>query len=148
MEGAMGERKEGCAQPRLQPELQRQVLGLHEGLRKPQSSLIIQLRIGKVGFRAFLYQRRVLGVDDPYCDCREEMTVEHVLLRCARWSKLQGVELQGQNRNSLRGLLGTRRGCLAAARLVQKEELLAQFQKADMEGEERGGIILGVSIRA
>ena len=83
------------------------------------------------------------------------MTVEHVLLRCARWKELRDVELKGQNQSSLRGLLGTRRGCLAAAGLVQKTELLAQFQKADMEEEEEedrrkgeGVIIPGVPIRA
>lgn len=146
--------KKGAHSRTLQPQLQKQVLGLHKGLRKPLSSLIIQLRTGKVGLRAFLFQRRVPGVDDPNCDCGEEMTVEHVLLRCMKWSELRDLELEGQNRSSLRGLLGTRKGCLAAARLVQKTGLLAQFQKADMEGEEedgrRGeeGVIPGVPIRA
>ena len=148
--------KKGAHSRALQPQLQKQVLGLHKGLRKPQSSLIIQLRTGKVGFRAFLFQRRVPGVDDPNCDSGEEMSVEHVLLRCARWKELRDTELEGQKRGSLRELLGTRQGCLAAIRLVQKTELLAQFQKADLESEEeekvgRKGkrfIIPGVPIRA
>ena len=83
------------------------------------------------------------------------MTVEHVLLRCVRWKELRDIELEGQIRSSLRGLLGTRKGCLAAARLVQKTELLAQFQKAELEGdgeeeESREGrvIVPGVPIRA
>ena len=146
--------KKGAYSRALQPQLQTQVLGLHKGLRKPQSSLIIQLRTGKVGFRAFLYQRRVPGVDDPNCDCGEEMTVEHVLLRCVKWKELRDIKLGGQNRSSLRGLLGTRKGCLAAARLIQKTELLAQFRKAELEGEEeeerkgKGVIIPGVPVRA
>ena len=133
-----------------------QAKGLHKGLRKPQSSLIIQLRTGKVGFQAFLFQRRVPGVDDPNCDCGEGMTVEHVLLRCARWKELRDIELEGQKRSSLRELLGTRQGCLAAVRLVQKTELLAQFQKANLELEEEEGdrrkgegfIVPGVPVRA
>ena len=60
-------------------------------MRKPQSALLVQLRTGKVGFRAFLHQRKVPGVEDPYCDCgrEEEMTVEHVLLRCQTWNELR-----------------------------------------------------------
>ena len=56
-----------------------------------------------------------------------------------KWKELRDTELEGQNRSSLRGLLGTTGGCLAAARLVQKTELLAQFHKVDMKGEEEEG---------
>ena len=80
--------------------------------------MVIQLRTGKIGFRAFLYQRRVPGTNDPNCDCGEEMTVAHVLLKYAEWKELRDVALEGQKRSSLRELLGTRKGCLAAARLV------------------------------
>ena len=85
-----------------------------------------------MGFRAFFYQRRVPGVDDPNCDCEEETTVEHVLLRCEKWNELRDIELEGQNRSSLRGLLGTRKGCLAAARRIQKTELLAQYDASSV----------------
>ena len=54
-------------------------------MSRAQSSLVIQLRTGKIGFRAFLYKMRVLDVDDPLyknCEEGEEMTVEHVLMRC------------------------------------------------------------------
>ena len=147
--------KKGAHSRMLQPQLQRQVLALHKGLRRPQSSLIIQLRTGKIGFRAFLHQRRVPGRNDPNCVGGEEMTVTHVLLKCAEWKELRDEALEGQKRSSLRELLGTRKGCLAAARLIQKTELLAQFQKVDLEGEEEeqkrrreGVIIPGVPIRA
>ena len=52
-------------------------------MRRAQSSLTIQLRTGKIGFRAFLYKMKVPGIEDPLCNCCEdgkEMTVEHVLM--------------------------------------------------------------------
>src|SRR5208337_881579 len=41
-------------------------LRLYKGLRKAESSALVQIRAGKIGLRAFLYQRKVPGIDDPY----------------------------------------------------------------------------------
>src|SRR5208337_78569 len=41
-------------------------LRLYKGLRKAESSALVQLYTGKIGLRAFLYQRKVPGIDDPY----------------------------------------------------------------------------------
>ena len=53
---------------------------LHQGLRKAESLLAIQLRTEKVGFAAFLHARRVPDVVTPACRCgwrREDR--KHVL---------------------------------------------------------------------
>ena len=39
----------------------------HQGLRKHESSLLTQIRTGKVGLKAFLFQRKVLEIMTPYC---------------------------------------------------------------------------------
>jgi hypothetical protein len=100
--------------------------------------MVIQLRTGKIGFRSFLYHRKVPGVEDPNCSCGSgaEMTVKHVLLDCRDRKDLREQALEGQDRRSLERLLSTRKGCLAAARMVQQTELLAQFRTADLEREE------------
>ena len=127
----------GAASRRLQPRLRKEVPSFHKGLRKPQSALVVQLRTGKVGFDSFLYHHHVPGVDSPNCDCGGgEMTVGHVLLDCSRWDELRAKVLRHVDGNSLETLLGTRKGCLAAARMVQKTGLLAQFSKSDMERQE------------
>ena len=94
---------------------------------------------------------KVPGVDDPlcrHCEKGEEMTVEHVLIRCQRWSELRKECFRrafGPGATpSLEGLLSTRKGSLAATRMVWETGLLAQFGSYDFEivgednEEERG----------
>lgn len=53
-------------------ELGRDELGrdkLHRGPRKVERSLAIQLRTGKIGFAAFLHDRRVPDITSPACQC-------------------------------------------------------------------------------
>ena len=52
-------------------------------MRRAQSSLTIQLRTDKIGFRAFLYKIKVPGIEDPlynYYEDGKEITVEYVLI--------------------------------------------------------------------
>src|SRR5208282_1113816 len=64
-------------------------LRLYKGLRKAESSALVQIRAGKIGLRAFLYQRKVPGIDDPYyLACRDEFGTApledayHVITEC------------------------------------------------------------------
>jgi hypothetical protein len=109
-------------------------------MKRAQSSLVVQLRTGKIGFRAFLYKMKVPGIEDPLCNScedKEEMTVEHVLMKCQRWTRLReecfGRAFRPETTPTLEGLLGTRKGSLAAARMVWKTGLLAQFRASNLE---------------
>jgi hypothetical protein len=63
------------------------VLKLHEGLRKAESLLAIQLRTGINGLDAFLFQARVPSVSSPLCSCgRGQQTAKHVLIFCPQYS--------------------------------------------------------------
>ena len=127
----------------LQPRPNAKITQIHNGLKKHQSAITVQLRTGKIGLRAFLYRKRVPQIDSPFClMCNELETVQHVLLRCPRWEEEREecirTGLKGGTRPSLKVLLNTKKGCLAAARMVQRIELLPQFQSCDIEevGEE------------
>jgi hypothetical protein len=64
------------------------VLKLHEGLRKAESSLAIQLRTGVNGLDAFLFQARVPAVPSLLCSCgRGRQTAKHVLIFCPRHAR-------------------------------------------------------------
>ncbi len=71
---------------------------LHRGLAKAESSVITQLRTGKVGLNGFLANIRVPGVTLE-CSCGEGVeTVAHVLLHCPNeqerraWSRRTTVQ--------------------------------------------------------
>ena len=86
------------------------------------------MRIGKIGFRAFLYNRKVPRINSSNCDCGNLIIVIHVMLRCPRWIEARAVAFVGIDERLLRllkDLMVTRKGCLAAARMVQQTELLA-----------------------
>jgi hypothetical protein len=58
-------------------------LKLHDGLQKAESSLLIQMRTGKIGLRAFLFERQVPDVMTPVCACGDgRETARHVAAYC------------------------------------------------------------------
>jgi hypothetical protein len=91
---------------------------------------------------------KVPEIDNPLCQIYKELEgVQHVLLRCPRWQEQREecmeTGLKGETRPSLKALLSTKKGCLAAVRMIQRTGLLAQFQSCDIdeveEEEVRGG---------
>ena len=58
-------------------------LKLHDELQKAESSLLVQMRTGKIGLRAFLFERRVPDVMTPVCSCGDgRETARHVAAYC------------------------------------------------------------------
>jgi hypothetical protein len=58
-------------------------LSKHEGLHKHYSSLLTQVRTGRVGLRAFLFERKVPDIATPWCQCGEGLeTAAHLVLDC------------------------------------------------------------------
>jgi hypothetical protein len=103
----------------------------YKGLKKHESSLLTQLRTGKIGFNAFLYEMRVPEVLSPNCECESEsMTVEHVLLKCPRWNAERAELIAPLRTSNITEILTTRAGGKAAVRLVQRTKLLSQFRAA------------------
>jgi hypothetical protein len=55
----------------------------HRQLYKHESSLLIQIRTGKVGLRAFLFERKAPEVATPQCPCGEAPeTAAYLVLNC------------------------------------------------------------------
>jgi hypothetical protein len=56
---------------------------LYADLPKEQGAALAQLRTGKIGFNAFLYERRVSTVLSPRCACDFGIiTIQYILLVC------------------------------------------------------------------
>jgi len=65
-----------------QPQKSR--LKLHHNLRKEESSLLIQIRTGKIGLRSFLFDKQVPEVITPICRCGQDReTPCHVIAHCS-----------------------------------------------------------------
>ena len=59
----------------------RSALRLRGGLSKAQSSILTQVRTGKIGLAAFLCKRRVPGFPTPACGCGAQWeTARHVVM--------------------------------------------------------------------
>ncbi|KAK0368799.1 reverse transcriptase [Colletotrichum limetticola] len=113
---------------RLTPKPTKKVLGLHEGLSKRQSALLVQMRTEKIGFQDFLFNRRVPGITNANCPCREgRQTVTHILLRCRRFRHLRRQEFGTlPGRHNLRVILNKRKAAAKAIRFIEQTEILGQ----------------------
>ena len=61
---------------------------IHAKLKKPQSSLLVQMRTGKIGLRSFLYSRKI--VESEQCECgHTSQTVRHILMERRKFSRLR-----------------------------------------------------------
>jgi hypothetical protein len=92
------------------PPLGRQVLKLHAGLKKAESSMLVQARTGRVGLAKFLYGRKVPRIQTAQCRCEAgEETVRHMTLYCTNETeRRQGLWMNG--RLNYRRLIGTASG--------------------------------------
>ena len=122
---------------RICPSPTKEILTVYQGTSRYQSSVITQLRTGKIGLASFLYSQKVPGIESGICTVckREDQTVGHVLLRCPA---LQGRRNQmwkaidksdHWNRPSLPLLLTWY--AKQAAKFIQDTRLIRQYQPID-----------------
>ncbi len=66
-----------------EPVFSRKALAKHQGLAKHESSIVTQMRTGKIGLRAFLFSRQVPDVATPQCQCGQgRETAFHIAVAC------------------------------------------------------------------
>ncbi len=69
---------------------QKDIQKLHIFLPKAASSLIVQIRTGKIGLRKFSVARKVPGFDNPRCQCgRGKQSAQHMLTICPKFVKIR-----------------------------------------------------------
>ena len=82
------------AVPADNPEFSPKALRKHKDLLKHESSLLVQIRTGKVGLRAFLFERHVPEVVTPRCRCGNAAeTPQHLVLDCSELAEAR-IQLQ------------------------------------------------------
>ena len=127
------EAKHGSDLRRICSAPTKEVISIRQGATRVQSSLITQLRTGKIGLASFLFSRKVPGIESAQCPLckREDQTVGHVLLRCPILQKRRNEMWKAidksdhWNRPSLEVLLT--RYAKQAAKFIQDTRLLRQY---------------------
>jgi Reverse transcriptase (RNA-dependent DNA polymerase)/Endonuclease-reverse transcriptase len=106
------------------------VMALHKGLHKAESSILTQLRTGKIGLASFLFKAKVPGVDSEACRCgyRQE-TPQHITISCPRYQDTRD-SLRINGRLDFKELLSTAEGVRKVTRWWLKRGILEQFRLA------------------
>jgi hypothetical protein len=95
----------------------------HKGLRKHESATLTQIRTGKIGFRAFLSERRVPGIATPLCPYGTgPETPEYIIIHCTDLQQ-ERLGLKSIGRHSPR----TRRDLAEASRHLSTAGALAKW---------------------
>ena len=99
----------------------KRVLKLHKNLKKAESSILVQLRTGRIGLAKFLHIAKVPSYDTGQCKCRQgDETPRHLLLFC-------------KEEDDKRELLGPPQG-RSLVRLLDKEEGVPRTVKWVLQG--------------
>jgi ribonuclease HI len=117
------------------------VLKLYQGLSKPLSSILVQMRTGRIGLRHYLHSRNVPDIEDGRCGCGQSpQTVAHILLSCRRYTQLREAMWREEDKNgrmkritrtNLRDILNTLAYANKAAKFLMATGLLGQFRSLD-----------------
>ena len=118
------------------------MLSLFEGLSRPYSSILIQIRSICIGLQHFLYKMNIADSDE--CHCGEgSQTPRHILLQCSsyvdlRRTILDKVKLSDFSRhlNDYNALMAHPHAVRYIAEFMLGTGLLGQFRQHEIEPED------------
>ena len=109
----------------------RSALRLHAGLSKAQSSILTQVRTGKIGLAAFLCKRRVPGVPTPACSCGAQWeTARHVVMDCPQLQHARCNLFATASTTDYQVLISRPRPAAALTSWILRHGILPQFSWA------------------
>jgi reverse transcriptase-like protein len=115
----------------IQQPPDKRVLLLHEGLHKAESSVLTQVRTGKIGLADFLHRIGVPEATSPACACGyERETARHTTVFCPRYRATRN-QLLVDGRLDFKRLLTEKEGVSKLTRWWIRSGRLNQFQLAN-----------------
>lgn len=119
--------KRGQLTRKYLPEPTNKVLHLHKGMCKALSSILVQMKTGKIGLRKYLYDVGHTATGECPCGFGHQ-TVQHVLLECVRHHRLRMETIwAGRKVFDLGEILNTPKLAKAASNFMLSSRLLGQF---------------------
>ena len=111
-------------------------LRLHASLSKAQSSILTQVRTGKIGLVAFLCKRRVPGFPTPACSCGAPWeTAKHVVLDCPHLLRARRSLYLAAATTDYQALTSRPRPTTALTAWILRQGILPQFSWAQEQLE-------------
>ena len=110
---------------------------LYRGLTRAQASIATQLRTEHIGFRSYLFRRKVPGITDPSCPCGyHSQNVKHMLMTCPTWSAGRGLWLQRARVRTAQAVLNNREDLKRITQWIIQQGFLAQYKLVPAVEEE------------
>ena len=108
--------------------------------KKHENVLLIQLRTDKIDFNVFLYEIKILDILNSNYDYsrKENMIVEHVLLKCPKWSIEREELIHPLRTTDIKEILIFKKGTKTVVKMIQRTKILNQFKRVvDQDVEQR-----------
>jgi len=98
-------------------------------LYKTKNSLVIYIRTERINLKAYLYSRKISGIDLFNCDCGwVRQTIKYILIFCIIWTKLRNRILTAAESLNYRKIVSTAKRLKAATKIIINTGLLSQFK--------------------
>jgi hypothetical protein len=111
----------------------RKTIQLHAELQKAESSVLTQIRTGRIGLAAFLNKARVPEFPSPMCQCGQASeTAKHVIAHCPRFTEVRR-DLRDPRTGlmDIKSLVSEVEGAKRLARWFLRLRILPQFFLAE-----------------
>ena len=109
----------------------RSALQLRAGLSKAQSSILTQVRTGKIGLAAFLCKRQVPNYPTPACSCGAQWeTAKHVVIDCPRLQRARRSLYAAASTTDFQAMISRPRPAAALTAWILRHGVLSQFSWA------------------
>ena len=98
-------------------------------LTRAQSSIAMQIRSEHIGLNAYLYRRKVPGVDEPSCPCGyPSQNAKHMIMMCPQWTKGRGDVLRKAKNRTFEAIMESPEDMGRITKWIQGEGYIEQFR--------------------